>query len=229
MAPVPVTTMFNRIHMLFHQPERGWDPIPSHYAREYADYACSNMDRLIVATLENKLGGLRDKRVIDLGGGPGQYSVAFAQRGAHVLWHDVSKNYLQIAREAAAAAGVTMEFSVGHLEDSKRFADVPFDLVFCRVCWCYSTDDRRFAKLVYSLIKPGGAAYIESNTPAFARPSGLRKAQHALNSLFRVKIGHPLPPRGRIARLLQRCPFDYMELDYSSPLTDKVFLRKSHN
>ena len=77
----------NYLHSLLHRVESGWDPISPEYAREYADFASSRIDITLVDHLERQVGGLSGKRVLDLGGGPGQYSVLFAERGADVTWH----------------------------------------------------------------------------------------------------------------------------------------------
>ena len=218
--------LVNYVHSLCHRVERGWDPISASYASSYADHAWSERRCDVIHELETRLGGLTGRRVLDLGGGPGQYSVLFAQRGADVTWHDVSRTYEAITRERAATAGVAITYSIGYLEEAARLVRHPFDLVFCRVCWYYSRDDRAFARLFYSLVRPGGVGYVECNTPAFSRPTGWRTVQYALNSLLWLKIGHPMPPHGRIARLLQRYKLAHVTLDYSSPLRDIVIFTK---
>jgi SAM-dependent methyltransferase len=218
----------NYLHSLFHRVEHGWDPVPASYASSYAELAWTERSPQVVEELERQLGSFSGKRVLDLGGGPGQYSVLLAQRGAEVTWHDISREYEAIARNRAAAAGVELQYSLGYLEDASRFAAEPFDLVFCRVCWCYGRSDRAFAKLVYSLVKPGGVAYVECNTPAFSRPRGWRKLQYWLNQRLWLKIGHPMPPHGRIANLLHQFDVSHMTLDYTSPLRDIVVFTKNH-
>lgn len=217
----------NYLHSLVHRVEDGWDPIPREYAQQYAHFATSRVDSSLVESLEAKVRGFRGRRVLDLGGGPGQYSVLFAQRGAEVTWHDVSREYLNIAEARASALGVQLRSSLGYLENAAKFGSQPFDLVFCRVCWYYGRSDRHFARLVYSLVNPGGIGYVECNTPAFSSPSGLRRIQYWLNESVGWKIGHPMPPRGRIAKLIQRYPISALSLDYSSPLLDVVEFRKA--
>ncbi len=217
----------NLLHSWFHRVEEGWDPISPAYAKEYAEFASRQDRKPVVERLEAAVGGLQGKRILDLGGGPGQFSVLFAQRGARVVWHDISRQYLAIAQSRAAAAGVSLEFSLGYLEAASKFGLDSFDVVFCRVCWYYCRNDRKFAKLLYSLVKPGGLGYLECNTPAFSRPTGFRWVQHFLNTYFWWKVGHPMPPRGRIAKLIQKYPIRYMEQDYSSELCDIVLFRKS--
>ena len=51
-------------------------------------------------------GGAEGKRVLDIGCGSGRYSVEMARRGAEVLGIDFSPRMLDLATQAAAAAGV---------------------------------------------------------------------------------------------------------------------------
>lgn len=217
----------NYLHSLLHRVEKGWDPIAREYAQVYSEKAWSERSLQVAETLAELLGGFSGKRVLDLGGGPAQYSVIFAQQEAQVTWHDVSREYLAIARSRADAASVKISFSLGYLEDARRFSEEPFDLVFSRVCWYYARSDRNFAKLFYSLIKPGGIGYVECNTPQFSRPRGWRKGQYWLNDFLWLKIGHPMPPHGRIAQLFHNMPVSRMTVDYSSPLKDIVIFTKA--
>jgi SAM-dependent methyltransferase len=217
----------NFVHSLFCRAERGWDPISPDYAKEYDAFSSREIDTMLVKRLDSLAGGLAGKRILDLGGGPGHYSVLFAKRGARVTWHDISRQYEQIAMRHAALEGVSLDFSLGYLEDARKFGRNSFDLVFCRVCWYYCRSDRAFGRLLYSLVKPGGIGYIECNTPSFSRPQGFRWLQHALNSYFWWKVGHPLPPHGRIAELIHNCSVACMKLDYSSVETDIVTFVKS--
>jgi 2-polyprenyl-3-methyl-5-hydroxy-6-metoxy-1,4-benzoquinol methylase len=218
----------NLIHSWLHRVETGWDPIPRDYAEQYAEKAWNlyNSEEL-VENLAGLAHGLEGKRVLDLGGGPGQYSVLFAKRGARVMWHDISRQYEKIARARFTAAGVEVECSLGYLESAKKFGPESFDVVFSRVSWMYCRSDRHFAQLLYSLVKSGGLGYVECDTPARSKAAGLRKLQHALNKYFWWKLGHPVPPAGRIARLIQAYSLRALQLDYSSPLQDKVIFIKA--
>jgi len=216
----------NLVHSLLHRVEDGWDPITEVYARSYASFV-SNGDEALVDKLDGIVGGLKGRRVLDIGAGPGQYSVLFAKRGAHVAWYDVSREYERIARARAEKGGVSLTFSLGYLEEAKRLGTGSFDLVFCKGCWAYCRSDRRFANLIYSLIMPGGVGYVECDTAVFSKPQGIRKVQYKLNAHLEWKIGHPVPPHGRIARLIQKYPIKHLDLNYSSDLRDIVTFVKS--
>jgi|WetSurMetagenome_2_1015567.scaffolds.fasta_scaffold00033_4 SAM-dependent methyltransferase len=219
--------MINKLHSLLHRPEKGWDPVPPGHAATYAKGEWEYSTNELTTYIETLIGGFDGKRVLDLGGGPGQYSVAFAKRGAHVTWHDVSRTYMEIARLAAAKEEVNIEFSLGYLEEAIRFIATPFDLIFNRICWCYCMNDSKFAHLVYLLVKPGGGCYIDSMKPIPEEINGDRRSVFMLNKYLGLKIGHPNPPLGRIGRLLHEYPMKKMILDYTSKTNERIYFIKS--
>lgn len=205
----------NAIVSMCARPERGWDPVGRFYSQRYAALYGNIVDKEVLATLCGVVGDVRGLRILDLGCGPGHYSTAFAQMGASVTAHDVSRCYLDMARQRACAAGVQIEISLGYLEEADRFVHTPFDVVFCRRCWYYCMDDRQFAALIYRLIKPGGIAYVECDMRSATGINIVRQIQHALNDYLWLKIGHPYPPRRRIAALFEH--FGMTELFASDP------------
>jgi len=219
----------NLLHGLLHRVEDGWDPISSEYAERYSALESACLDTRVIQRLSDLAGGLNGKRVLDLGGGPGQYSVLFAKSGADVVWHDVSRQYEKIARQRAQLNECKVEFSLGYLEDASKFRANSFDLLFCRICWLYSRGDRSFAKLIYRLVKPGGIGHIQCHTAAFSKPRGLRWLQHELNARLWWKVGHPVPPHGRIENLIRRFPVSQVDVDYSSEDADVVTFVKANS
>ncbi len=75
------------------------------------------MQQTLLGYLPEDLSGLR---VLDGGCGTGTFSVALAQRGAHVIAVDISKTLVDLARERTArdAGPGTMEFHVGDMLDA---------------------------------------------------------------------------------------------------------------
>ncbi len=76
----------------------------------------------------------RGARVLDLGGGPGHWTIWLAQRGNRVVLADLSPAMLTIARREIAAAGVAVQDLVEDIvevdaRDLSRFRDGEFDVV----------------------------------------------------------------------------------------------------
>lgn len=217
----------NEIHRLFHNPRNRWDPISESYARWYSERAWSTINKKLVDQLEIIISGFQGKRVLDLGGGPGQYSVEFAKRGAFVTWHDISSMYLKIAREKACENNVQINFNLGYFEDICYSPSCSYDFVFSHVCWYYCMDDGWFAKMIFRLIQPNGYTYIMTPTAESYQPrSFLRKLQYYLNTRYGIKIGHPLPPSGRIKTLFLKCPIRLVGDNNQCGETDILFFKK---
>ncbi len=221
--------MINRVHAYIHRPEHGWDPVPAQYAQQYAQTVWQQMDEALVETLAERIGGMEGKEILDLGGGPGQFSVAFARRGALVTWLDVSRNYLRIAQQKAQEAGVEITFVLGYMDEAPHILCKQFDLVFNRVCFYYGWSDASFVAVVYQLVRPGGYAYIEANNSCFGwdKLSAVAKLRTWLNAATGIKIGHPHPPRGRIPALFLRYPIQQMLVEYPEPHLDRIFVQKA--
>ena len=222
--------MINWLFSQLQRPERGWDPVPAEHAQQYSRGEWERVSEAVLDQLDEWLGGLAGKRVLDLGGGPGQYTVALARRGALVTWFDVSSNYLAMAQARAAELQVAdrIQFRLGYMDDAPRVLAEQYDLVFNRVCWNYGRNDRSFANVIYQLVRPGGSGYIDTTNTLFAagQLSGSARLRTWLNAACSIKIGHPNPPRGRVAALLQRRPVARLLVDYTSAVSDRVLFEK---
>ena len=60
--------------------------------------------------VERELGNDRSKRILDIACGTGRHAIELAKRGYQVTGFDLSEGQLRLAREKAAAAGVSVEF-----------------------------------------------------------------------------------------------------------------------
>ena len=73
-------------------------------------------------------------RVLDVGAGPGRFTIELARIGARVTVADVSPVQLRLNREAVAAAGVTTSVEAwveADVCDLSAFGDEAFDAVVC--------------------------------------------------------------------------------------------------
>jgi 2-polyprenyl-6-hydroxyphenyl methylase / 3-demethylubiquinone-9 3-methyltransferase len=96
---------------------------------------------------------LRGLRVLDIGCGGGILAEAVARRGAQVLGIDVTPRNLLIAREHAAAAGLSIEYrevALEHLEEP------PFDLVLNMEVIEHVIDPESFLQQCLARVRPGG-------------------------------------------------------------------------
>jgi SAM-dependent methyltransferase len=226
--------MINSIHARLHRPERGWDPVSQDHALTYGEIEWdqhADGRTALLDKLESLIGGFPGKSVLDLGGGPGHYTIGFAMRGADVTWHDVSGRYYEMTASKAKEYNVSskVHLSLGYLDEAAALLNRQFDFVFNRLCWHYAIADRSFARIIYELVRSGGFGYIDAVNSDYQKETqgrGLR-LRNFLNDRCSLKIGHPCPPRGRVADLLQRNPMKRIIIDYDRPANDCIFFEKA--
>ncbi len=96
-----------------------WDRL-DHHKTEFA---------VTLGALKNYLPHL-PAEVLDVGGGPGRYSIAVAKLGHRVTLLDLSEGCLQLAQKKAQEAGVSLDECLrGNGIDLHRFKDGSFDVV----------------------------------------------------------------------------------------------------
>jgi len=102
-------------------------------------------------------------RVLDIGGGPGRYSIWLAGQGYRVTLADLSPDLLALAKHKAAEAGVELEAIIeANATDLSRFPEAAFDAALCMgpLYHLIEEADRRQAVSELSrVLKPGGAVF----------------------------------------------------------------------
>ena len=102
-------------------------------------------------------------RLIDIGGGPGRYAIALAQRGYQVTLVDLSNASLELARRKAAQAGVELAACVhANVLDLSAFQEAGFDslLLLGPLYHLHALTDRQAAlRQAHRLLKPGGVVF----------------------------------------------------------------------
>jgi len=99
-------------------------------------------------------------RVLDLGGGPGHWTIWMLKRGHRVVLADLSPRMLELARRDLAAAGVEAEAVLEvDARDLSLFADAEFDAVLALGPFYHlveTVDRERAAREVRRVLRPGG-------------------------------------------------------------------------
>jgi SAM-dependent methyltransferase len=169
---------------------------------------------------------------LDVGCGDGQVTVAMAQvsgAGGRVVGVDVDREALDVARQAARSAGVSVELL---LDDAARpIATEAFDLVYARLLLSHLIDPAAAVRAMRAEVRPGGAIAVEdlflgtlrSDPPAPA----LDRLQEVYGATVRFHGGDPtIGPRLR-ALLLDNGLEDVRERTVANPMgavDDKLFL-----
>lgn len=105
------------------------------------------------------------ERVLDLATGTGNAALLAADSGAIVTGIDASQRLIDVARQRAAQATVSVSFEVADLQ-ALPFQDNEFDVVLSVFGLIFAADaERAFAEMM-RILRPGGRALVSAWIPA---------------------------------------------------------------
>lgn len=103
--------------------------------------------------------GAKPLRILDAGGGQGQFSLTLARAGHHVVICDISAEMLAQARRQAEAEGLleSVSFVRGAIQAlPAHLSDTEFDLVLCHAVIEWLAQPQTLLPCLYRYLKPGG-------------------------------------------------------------------------
>src|SRR5262249_32048328 len=97
--------------------------------------------------------------ILEVAPGPGYLAIELARRDYTVTALDISTSFVKIARENAAAAGVTVDVRHGNAS-AMPLPDDAFDAVVCVAAFKNFTDPFGAINEMHRVLRPGGEACI---------------------------------------------------------------------
>jgi len=136
----------------------------SYHLNESIDVSSRNAEFIdrSVEWIVSRFGVDNTTEVADFGCGPGLYAKRLAEAGAKVTGIDFSKNSLNYAKEAAAQAGLDIDYV--HANYLEFETDKKFDLIMMIMCdFCALSPGQRKTLLANfaSFLRPGGAVLLD--------------------------------------------------------------------
>jgi ubiquinone/menaquinone biosynthesis C-methylase UbiE len=122
------------------------------------------------------LGNVKNKRVLELGCGGAQCSIAFAEQGAIVTGIDISGEQLKFAKALAEQHHVTITFYQGDIKELPRIDSDSQDIVFSAFALLYVDDLLSCFKEVFRVLKETGLFVFSTDHPCYrtADPDSLK-------------------------------------------------------
>ena len=149
---------------LLEEIENYWDMRSNGFSSAVMEEMTDRGEKIALGLMDD-LGISSGSRVLDLGCGPGLFSILLAKKGAIVTGVDYSAAMVNTARNNAAEEGVSCEFIKMDAQDL-AFGDCEFDAVVSRsVIWALERP-RECYREVLRVLKPGCKAEIIDGRPA---------------------------------------------------------------
>lgn len=129
------------------------------YDRLKGDIRLAVLDRDLREYLPAEcLNGGRPMRILDAGGGQGQFSLSLAKLGHEVVLCDISAEMLKLAQQNCAAAGVEdrVQLHHGSIQSFAAGNAQPFDLVLCHAVLEWVVQPQQLLQALLELLAPAG-------------------------------------------------------------------------
>jgi len=172
--------------------------------------------------------------ILEVAPGPGYLSIELAKRGQfEVAGLDISKTFVEIARENARRDSVSVDFHLGDAS-AMPFAGETFDLVVCRAAFKNFSRPQEAIDEMFRVLKLGGRAIIIDLSKNASMKEVDRYIERlgvgCLNSLFmKFTFRYMLMPRAysesEIESFASRSKFGKIEI-VSKPLGFEAVLNK---
>lgn len=148
------------------------------YASATAEHHLRAIDQTFVEHVARLFPGKPAGEALDIGCGPGEIPMMLAQRWPRlrITAVDAAPHMIEQARQAAAAAGLKINFAALRLASSGRlpFEDASFDLVLCNSVLHHLQNPVGALDEIARMARPGGAVLVRD----LRRPSALLAGWH---------------------------------------------------
>jgi len=99
-------------------------------------------------------------KVLEIAPGPGYFSIELARLGKYeITGLDISKSFVEIARQNAAQAGLKIDFREGNAS-AMPFEDNTFDFTFCQAAFKNFSEPVKAISEMYRVLRSGGLSVI---------------------------------------------------------------------
>lgn len=120
---------------------------------------------------ENKLrllGNVKGKKILELGCGGGQCSIAFAKQGALATGIDLSEEQLKYAKNLSEKENVKVNFIHGSFQDLSNLKTSDYNIIFSAFAFQYSPNLDKLFKQINRLLKKKGTFIFSFDHPFYS-------------------------------------------------------------
>ena len=172
--------------------------------------------------------------VLEVAPGPGYFAIELAKLGDYrITGLDISRSFVEIARNNAAKAGVPVRFELGSAS-AMPFEGNRFDFIFCRAAFKNFSEPVRALREMHRVLRPGGRAWIvDLRRDASLSDIGTAVGAMGLTPInawftrmaFRFSLIRRAYTKGEFERFLEETQFRSVEIE-QNPMGLDIWLGK---
>jgi len=114
------------------------------------------------------LGNIKNKKILEIGCGGGQCSIAFAKRGAVCKGLDICVEQIKYAKELAKKEKVNVDFSTKNIKNLEGIKSNSYDIVFSAFALQYIPNLKKCFKEVNRVLKKNGLFVFSFDHPFYS-------------------------------------------------------------
>ncbi len=142
---------------------------PESYKIDLNDHIIDRLenDRARIIPWLNACGGLKGKKILEIGCGTGSSTIALSEQGAHVTGIDLDEDALKVAEDRKNIYGLDIDFHyLNATEAHNKFKDEQFDLIIFFATLEHMTHEERMIamKETWKMLNSGGL-WVVLETP----------------------------------------------------------------
>jgi 2-polyprenyl-3-methyl-5-hydroxy-6-metoxy-1,4-benzoquinol methylase len=162
-------------------PKAEWDRVAEWWDTESGDSGVWHQKYDIDPVVFDVLGGVKNKRILEIGCGNGYLSRILAKRGAKMTAVDLSKKFIRIAKEKESAKPLGIKYFVSDAANLHDIKSRQFDVVISSMMLMDVADAQGVIKEAGRVVKSGGRLIFSIVHPIFVEGG---------QKWVRVKIGN---------------------------------------
>jgi 2-polyprenyl-3-methyl-5-hydroxy-6-metoxy-1,4-benzoquinol methylase len=150
------------------QISQAWDKLADKWANRFTEHGDMNRKYIIDPTLFRLMGKVKGLSILDAGCGHGYLCRLLAKKGANMVGVDLSKSFIEMARQKEKAAPLGITYYHRSLSDLAIFQNETFDMVVSNLALMDVLDQKKAIGELHRVLKKNGRLIFSIMHPCFS-------------------------------------------------------------